>query len=84
MATHPAELVWRRASDGHWHTRRDFEEQLPLGRKRIKKALDFLVKYGFVQSRAMSEVRFKAIAGAPSPMEAVEGLLGLFDAGTFF
>ena len=47
-------------------------------------ALDFLVRYGFVEVRAMSEECFKVIAGVPSPREVFEALRGLSDAGTIF
>ena len=84
LAIHPADLVWRKASDGRWRTRKDFEQELLLDREGIGRALDFLVKYGFVKRRGMSGESFRAIVGAPSPGEVVEGLLGLLGTGAVF
>ena len=73
------DAVWAAANDGRWHTRRRIAEELPFDAEEVTAALDFLVRYGFAESRLVGEKRFRMIMGSPSPMEAADMLrfLGL-------
>jgi len=73
------DAVWSAAHDGRWHTGADLAREVPFRAGEVGVALDFLVRYGFAESRLVGEKRFRMIMGSPSPMEAADILrfLGL-------
>lgn len=77
---HPADAVWRLASDGRWHTRIDLERQVPYEQKTVRMAIDFLVKYGFLEPTPMTGM-LRVIAGTGSPTQVIDSLLQMIWTG---
>jgi hypothetical protein len=67
------EVVWYALADGRWHSRRSIIKRIPALRStEVIAALDFLMKYGFVESSTAEQERLRMITDGPSPMEAVD------------
>lgn len=63
------EMVWAIVKDGRWHSRRSISERIPARRADVDAALDFMAKYGFTDSFAGREEKYKSVADVPSPEE---------------
>jgi len=68
------DTIWATAADGNWHLRRTLANKFSFQPEEIQAALDFLLKYGFVQSSTHGEEAFRMIMEGPSPMEAAKVL----------
>jgi hypothetical protein len=68
--------LWSLTGDGRWHSTRTLVRESSFGPEAVNAALDFLVKYGFVQSSGDVEMRVR-LAGGPSPSEVVRVLSAL-------
>jgi hypothetical protein len=71
-AINAIEMVWCALADGGWHSRRSIIKRIPAFRSaEVIAALDFLMKYGFVESSTADHERLRIIPDEPSPMESV-------------
>lgn len=67
------EIVWLMLADGCWHSRSSIIKRIPpLRSTEVTAALDFLMRYGFVESSTPGQERLRMITDGPSPMEAVD------------
>ena len=65
------EMVWSTLADGCWHSRRSIINRIPTLRStEVTAALDFLTRYGFVESSTADHERLRMVTDGPSPMEA--------------
>jgi hypothetical protein len=63
------EMVWAIIRDGRWHSRRSISKRIPARKGDVGAALDFMAKYGFTDSSAGREEKYKLVADGPSPDE---------------
>ncbi len=73
-----ADMLWRVARDGMWHTPDELYGRIGFERSAVRDALNFLVKYGFAQLDASKGTNaFRMKVSAPSPMETASILRSL-------
>jgi hypothetical protein len=67
------EIVWSTLADCCWHSRNSIIKRIPALRStEVIAALDFLMRYGFVESSTPDQERLRMITDGPSPMEAAD------------
>jgi hypothetical protein len=63
--------VWSTLADGRWHSRRSIIKRIKALRSpQVIAALDFLTRYGFVESSTADQERLRMVTDGLSPMEA--------------
>ena len=65
--------LWSLTGDGQWHSARALVQRSSFKPDVVNAALEFLVKYGFVQSSGDMEMRVMMVGG-PSPGEVAKVL----------
>jgi hypothetical protein len=68
--------LWSLGGDGRWHSTRTLVKRSSFNSEVVNAALEFLVKYGFVQSSGDAEMRVR-MAGGPAPGEVARVLAAL-------
>jgi predicted transcriptional regulator len=63
----PVELVWQVLPDRRWQTVTEITNHVALPNMNVAPVIDFLEKYGFVESAANG--RFRRTRQTPCPME---------------
>ena len=63
----PVELVWQTLSDRRWHTVTEIANHAALPNMKVASVIDFLERYGFVQSVANGA--FRRTSENASPVE---------------
>jgi hypothetical protein len=74
------DLVWAEVCDAEWHSLKEIAKRVRSSYGRVELVVDFLEKYGFIQSHFVDGRRFRINPGAPSPMEVADGLRSLLGA----
>jgi DNA-binding MarR family transcriptional regulator len=76
---HLVERVWAEACDAEWHSLREIARRIRSSYGRVAMVVDFLEKYGFIQSH-FSDGRWMRISPEAPPMELADELRSLLDA----
>jgi hypothetical protein len=72
-----ADLVWQLASDRQWHTLKEAARLTQSTDEKVALIVNFLEKYGFIQSYFTDEKRFRITLAAASPIEIAYTLQSL-------
>ena len=73
----PADLIWQSASDRRWHTLKEVARLTQSSDEKVALIVNFLEKYGFIQSYFTDEKRFRITPAAASPIEIAYTLQSL-------
>ncbi len=65
------EAVWSVLPEGKWESAKALEEASGLDEGTLKRIVDFLVRWDFVESRQFPELQVRRKAGTISPVEVV-------------
>jgi len=64
------ESVWSVLPEGRWESAKALEEASGLDEGTLKRVVDFLVRWEFVESKHFPELQIRRKAGTISPVEA--------------
>jgi hypothetical protein len=77
---HLVEKVWAEACDFQWHSIQEIAKHVRSSYWRVAAVVDFLEKYGFIQSHFDDGRWMRISPDAPSPMEVADELRTLLGA----
>ncbi len=77
---HLVERVWAETCDAEWHSLWEIARRVRSSYRRVAVVVDFLEKYGFIQSHFNDGRWMKISPEAPSPMELADELRSLLGA----
>jgi hypothetical protein len=77
---HLVERVWAEACDLKWHSLQEIARRVRSSYGKVAMVVDFLEKYGFIQSHFEDGRWMRISPEAPSPMELADELQSLLGA----